>query len=62
MLRVIYHDGLIGIQSNYARHQDTLIASLASRGWITSLDADGAATRQWRLTYTGLAKLNMENL
>jgi hypothetical protein len=37
-----------------------VIAALASRGLLTSLDVQGNPTRQWRLTALGQFTLNME--
>jgi hypothetical protein len=62
ILRAIHHDGPLGLQSNYARANDTAIAFLASTGLITSACADGNPTRQWRLTPFALRVITMEKL
>jgi hypothetical protein len=59
-LAVIFHDGTLSIQGDYARSMSATVAALASRGLITSLDIEGNPTRQWRLTYQGSFALALE--
>lgn len=60
MLASVYDDGPLSIQSNFARKHDGEIAALASTGLITSLDSNGNATRQWRITPAGMIALTEE--
>lgn len=62
MLEAIYDGGPLGLQSNFARANDMDIAALASRGYITSISADGFPTRQWRLTPKGAFYVNLETM
>jgi hypothetical protein len=53
VLAEIFNNGPLGLESNFARKHRRAIAALASSGAISSIDLDGNATMQWRITRRG---------
>jgi hypothetical protein len=49
----IFNNGPLGLESNFARRHRRAIAALASSGAVSSIDLDGNATAQWRITRRG---------
>lgn len=48
------YDSPFSIKSNFAREEADVVAAAASLGMLTTILPSGVATREWRVTTTGL--------